>query len=504
MKKDLADGYPLYKINPKSSRHRYLNNMYYASPFILPAWGGRIWQHVGPTFANKYFMYTLFRDRANFLMTFTCVANIFSSALNLAFAGSSDDESSNTPISSESNKRPRPSEVINDSSVPSAKLRRIAGPMPREQRSSNLDNSSSPSNTSGIPENERVWHSIKRSAENRFFENLKASVIGGPQPFENRLVQSIKYDTRAFTDLPGAVQQELLSNLKVPSTVYGCIDKAHSQAYKEILKKFKHFPLTDQVAREDLRNQLAPYMYSDSNGHLVSNLEAIDLSSFYQTSDDDIFWIANHFPKLKSLKLSSPNLISGRGLKYLKRLNHLKKIEFSKIRIKDKHYPGLGSLKKLKTLILEESGMSKGRIIYLRQLKKLEELEISHDSLKQVDIERISRFFPNLNKLNIKYSGVQMSPAAVRHLKRLNHLRSLDISESYADQEAIDFLTQTFPDLETLIIDTARLDDSSIPILLRLRNLRHLSIRSTNISRAGIAAIRAGLPNLRDFKHNYN
>lgn len=150
----------------------------------------------------------------------------------------------------------------------------------------------------------------------------------------------------------------------------------------------------------------------------------------------------------------------------------------------------------LRTLDLSYGAEIDGEVLAgLAALPRLEALDLSGSyAAVGLHLDRVAAL-PALRALRLAYAS--LGPRALANLGLLTNLRALDLSGRYAsaglDDGALARLA-ALTGLVSLRLDWQPISDRGLERLGVLRGLRYLSLRGTDVSRGGIAALAAALP----------
>ena len=223
-------------------------------------------------------------------------------------------------------------------------------------------------------------------AARRHLDNLKAAISGGHQTIENKLAvsalkeaQKIKLLSRLQT-LPMEIKYLTLV-LSLPNNE--CVDKRHRQLTVRDRKTFK------ALTNLPLQTQLKTYLQANGKGLL----EIIDLSDS-KVTNEDIAWIAPHFPNLTSLDLWNTR-VTDAGLQHVAGLNNLTKLNLWGTLVTDVGLQHVAGLNSLTTLNLGDTRVTDAGLQHVAGLNSLTLLDLKGTSVTNAGLAHVA----GLNRL---------------------------------------------------------------------------------------------------------
>ena len=143
-----------------------------------------------------------------------------------------------------------------------------------------------------------------------------------------------------------------------------------------------------------------------------------------------------HAPDTRFDDSDSPRLVD------LPNLTHL---VISNTKITDKTLPHIGTLVNLETLDLSETSISDAIISVLPRLRRLRVLGLFATQITDFTLEAIASL-PRLEALNISLNP-QITSLGFNHLKRLEHLKSVEIHGTAISDVAVNKFSTQYSDV---------------------------------------------------------
>ena len=206
---------------------------------------------------------------------------------------------------------------------------------------------------------DKIMEAYRAQMGQRFFGNLKASIVGGAQTTENKLaVSSLKkaHEAKLLSRVPHFPYeiQKLILGLSPPNE---CLNRNHRKLVRINQKSFK------VSSRFPIQTQLEEFLRPDGN----SSLENLDLSGI-RITDEEFAWIVLHFPNLTSINLKAGRItgdgliesdledtgLTDRGVALVSNLKNLTSLNLYGIQITDAAMANIANLKQLTLAQLRE------------------------------------------------------------------------------------------------------------------------------------------------------
>jgi Leucine-rich repeat (LRR) protein len=187
--------------------------------------------------------------------------------------------------------------------------------------------------------------------------------------------------------------------------------------------------------------------------------------------------------------------INGDGLKYLRGLTKLRSISLlSNKNLTDEAVGHLKACAGLRALDLRYTGLMRGRVKHLLEMKRLQELHLA--SLADADVKQLVALM-ELEILSVEFSSVTELPP-------LKKLRRLNLSFSKIGDAGMKHLRE-MKCLEELDLEETTVGDRGLESLESLTELRVLNLTNTRVVGPGVAHLRklTKLEVLRLFQANY-
>ncbi|MEO8127255.1 MAG: amidohydrolase family protein [Bryobacteraceae bacterium] len=198
--------------------------------------------------------------------------------------------------------------------------------------------------------------------------------------------------------------------------------------------------------------------------------------------------------KLKKLYFSLHFLesinVQDKGLAFLKDLTQIEEMRLTMTRIKG---PGLAPFVNLRDLDLNDTPMTDDGMKALAGMKHLQRLSVRDTFVGDEGLKQIA----GLTELvALDLSGTKVTDAGLSQLKRLTKLQKLNLLGTKATDEGLSVLAG-MPDLQELNLYRTETTNSGLSKLHTLKKLSALDVRYTGVSRGGIEAFRAAVPECR-------
>ena len=223
---------------------------------------------------------------------------------------------------------------------------------------------------------------------------------------------------------------------------------------------------------------------------IVKDVPEVRVLDFSRTvlTDDSVAKLAG----LKSLKeLSLGRNVTDGGLRHLKGLTGLRKLDASWATVTDAGIEHLAQLTDLEDLTLNEpSGPNKPPVAlitdaglnHLKGLKKLRRLDLTGTHVTDAFLEHIGTL-TDLEQLQLRSTGV--TDEGLKHLKGLQKLRFLVLHHAHITDAGLAHLGG-FKNLRVLGAGGTRITNAGMPHLKGFANLAYLDIGNTEVTDAGL------------------
>ncbi len=197
----------------------------------------------------------------------------------------------------------------------------------------------------------------------------------------------------------------------------------------------------------------------------LKNLRELDLSWTHVT-DAGLKQLEDELPQLESLYLRGRHL-SDAGLVHLR------------------------GFKRLKTLYLSGQPVTNAGLAEVVSLKQLESLGLSSTQVTDAGLGSLAPL-KNLHFLNLDQTSV--TDAGLAHLQKLPQLQTLTLVATHVSDKGLAAL-QGVKRLHVLVLKGAtQIGDAAIPAIARLRGLTEINLSGTRVTTAGVATLKASLP----------
>lgn len=220
----------------------------------------------------------------------------------------------------------------------------------------------------------------------------------------------------------------------------------------------------------------------------LRNLQVLKLNET-RINDDDLKSLAT-LHRLTSLDLAQTQ-ISASGVHHISALSGLSSLNLSQTKVNDQASAHLAKLKNLLVLDLRKTSVT-GVDLHLLRSSRLRELALAETSLNDDGLRSLCQL-PLLTDVNL--AGTRVSPAALRGVTKLRHLRLLNISgDSFTDEhlEAV----AGCPRLQTLKVFGAKISPQGFRHLKRLPALTRIELEGNLLWNPELTAALKELPKL--------
>ena len=135
---------------------------------------------------------------------------------------------------------------------------------------------------------------------------------------------------------------------------------------------------------------------------------------------------------------------------------------------------------------------------FLEKNKGIKKLRLEYNKLYQKDLLKINEFFPDLEY--ISFTSIQIDDINSLIFKnKWKKLKTFNCCFSSLNDDFIDILVNTAPNIEILKLDYTRITDISVILVSScLKNIKILSLAETDITRNSINNIKYNCVNLKE------
>jgi hypothetical protein len=194
------------------------------------------------------------------------------------------------------------------------------------------------------------------------------------------------------------------------------------------------------------------------------------------------------------MELDAPFWLTDASAPHLGTLTGLRVLRARAVRLKEEGLKHLGGLESLLFLELSHVDVTDAGVEGLLPATSLEVLEIEHCPIGDPGMEVLTRM-PRLRKIEIEETNV--TDLGFGTLTAAPSMEVIKAQELPGITDAGMASVPAFPKLVALVLDEAEITDAVVPHLSKATGLRLLSLRTTMVSDAGKALLRAALPGAR-------
>ncbi|OWK36957.1 Alanyl-tRNA synthetase [Fimbriiglobus ruber] len=221
----------------------------------------------------------------------------------------------------------------------------------------------------------------------------------------------------------------------------------------------------------------------------LSHLKRLDLSFVAL----DKKWLAElaGFKQITSLSVAHTN-IGEFGLKELARLTQLTELDLTDTRITDEDIKDLKPSSNLTTLVLTNTGISDDGMKVLKAFRKLTALDLTDTFVSDLGLKELGEF---TGLLSLKLSGSRFTHAGLKELAGLKTLEVLSLCRTSVTDAGLKEL-KGLQHLTTLELDTTNVTGTGLRELAGRENLTILDLSRTSVTDTGLREL-MGLKNLK-------
>jgi Leucine-rich repeat (LRR) protein len=225
-----------------------------------------------------------------------------------------------------------------------------------------------------------------------------------------------------------------------------------------------------------------------------------------ELTDDGLKQLAR-LPELRTLNLAETRL-TAEGLRHLAGLKRLEWLHLGGVAMNEAGFDHLAALPGLRTLSLSDCCLTEEALTHLARLEGLRSLDLSGAKLvetwesgmrpsatRKLSAEALVHLgmLQQLHSLNL--ARTQITDEGLRHLANMTHLKRLDLSEGWSDDEAVTVRGMSalvrLDQLEWLNLAGTAVNDEGIKQLSVLRKLRALGVRDSDVTGTGLEMLPA-------------
>ena len=159
---------------------------------------------------------------------------------------------------------------------------------------------------------------------------------------------------------------------------------------------------------------------------LLQKLHNVRFLNASSVATDDLLECVKNWPLLEGLDLSVSKNVTDKGLRNLRGLKHLTRLNLSVTSIGDSEVEQIGSLKALVDLDLHQTQITDAGMRHLAGLSALQKLSLALTRISDKGLEPLARL-ENLQSLDL--SSTEISDAGLESLSHLRNLQDLDLGD---------------------------------------------------------------------------
>jgi hypothetical protein len=196
-------------------------------------------------------------------------------------------------------------------------------------------------------------------------------------------------------------------------------------------------------------------------------------------------------PRLRVLVLSG-NQLTGSFLRSMPGSKTLETLDLSANPISSDGFRTIGLLSTLRDLNLSNTKLDDSRLAYLSKLRLLKRLRLHSTRVTTAGLVHLAAM-KQLEELDI--GECRISGPSLSALREMPRLRSLDLDGAKIDDTALVVL-KGMTLLEHLNLSTTTVTDAGMRHLRGLKKLKHLALFPTSVTPGGLSRLRRALPSL--------
>lgn len=200
-----------------------------------------------------------------------------------------------------------------------------------------------------------------------------------------------------------------------------------------------------------------------------------------------------HLTKLGNLGILSlyGTKVTDVGLQHLKPLKSLYLLGLSHTAVTDKGLVHLSELPSIRTLILDHLKITDRGIVHLQNLKTLNDIRLGGTEITDKGLQHLRKM--SLLR-TVELSQTRITGSGLRHLPASTKTLWLPLTQ--VDDDGLKHIAH-LTKLETLVLNNSKITDEGLKLLEKHSSLRNLQLGQTNVTDAGVATLKAALPNCK-------
>jgi internalin A len=222
---------------------------------------------------------------------------------------------------------------------------------------------------------------------------------------------------------------------------------------------------------------------------VASNPES--LSGRTDVNDEDLK-LLDQTTRLKELDLDY-SCVSGTGLAHLQGLNQLTILTLQGASVNDDDLQYIETLSQIQELNLSSNlQLTDAALIHIRGLKKLQKLDISLTRITDAGLALLKGLI-EIKELDL--GNTEITDVGLEQLKALKNLEKLALEGTRITDAGLDQL-KAFPNLQILGLRSTAVTDAGLKYLTALTKLKKCCLQETKVTPDGIKQLKHDCPNL--------
>lgn len=271
-------------------------------------------------------------------------------------------------------------------------------------------------------------------------------------------------------------------------TPLAAINLSGRQVGNQALERFTRFPTLERI------NLLETWVGDNGLAHLKSlgRLRALAVGPHVTDAG------AVHLAAMKELReLALPGTaLSDKGLEQLKQLVKLETLDLSGTRVTDKGLAALAGMKALRNLSLASAAITDAGLKHLQALDQLELLDLARTGVSGDGLAELAGL-KRLHSLNL--TGTRITGVALEQVKHWPDLESLALRDTEVADEGLKSLAG-LARLSLLDLMETPVTDRGLAALVPLKGLRALILRRTQVTDQGVKDFSGARPDVKVYR----